>query len=135
MENAIAISNPAFGRASRGAALDTSFVLFFLAMDAVGAFEGFFDLGFAVSVITVGTFIALPYFLPFEGERPNFGIWAFGRLNIALVGVLAGWAVQMASGVVFPESIKYLPMTLLIVSGIFCAFSQMRGIIRVRLAR
>jgi hypothetical protein len=135
MENAIAISDSAIARASRRAPLDTSFVLFFLSMDLVRAFEGFLDLGFAISAMTVAAFIALPYFLPFDAERPNFGIWAFGRLNIALVGVLAGWAIQMTSGVVFPESLKYLPMTLLIVSGIFCAFSQMRGIIRVRLAR
>ena len=114
--------------------MDTTFVLFFLAID-IGSSTGFFGLDVLVSALTLGMFVVLPYFLPFSGEKPNFGGWAMGRLLIAAVGILAGSALRASAGTVLPEAARYLPMTLLITSGIFCTYSQIYGIIRVRLAR
>jgi len=102
--------------------MDTTFVLFFLAMDIGASFSG---LGFELilSAMTAAMFIAAPYLLPFSGEKPEFRGWLLGRLFIAVIGVIGGLAVQAAAGNVLPESVKYMPMTLLIVAGILCHIS------------
>ena len=112
---------------------DTTFVLFFLAMDLAGSFAG---VGFdsLLSVLTIGIFAVVPYLLPFDGEKPEFWGWLIGRLSIAAIAVISGMAISTSAGVFLPETVKYVPFTLLIISGIFCAFTQLRVIIKVRLA-
>jgi len=135
MEHAISLANSRVESANPGRfAMDTTFVLFFLAMDIGASFSG---LGFELilSAMTAAMFIAAPYLLPFSGEKPEFRGWLLGRLFIAVIGVIGGLAVQAAAGNVLPESVKYMPMTLLIVAGILCAFSQFYAMIRIRLAR
>ena len=112
---------------------DTTFVLFFLTMDLAGSISGF-GLDIFLLVFTVSLFVVLPYLLPFDGEKPEFWGWIFGRLCIAMIGGLSGWATAAATGPFLPETIKYVPFTLLIISGIFCAFTQLRVIMKVRLA-
>lgn len=114
--------------------MDTTFVLFFLAMDIGASFSG---VGFEMflSGTTAAMFIAAPYLLPFAGEKPEFRGWLLGRVFIAVIGVIGGLAVQASAGNVLPEAVKYLPMTLLIVAGILCAYSQFYAMIRIRLAR
>lgn len=134
MENVISISNAAAEVSTpRGFAADTTFVLFFLALDLGGGIDGI-GVGTVLSVLTIGAFVVLPYVLPFSAEKPEFTGWAVGRLFIAAIGVISGLGIQAASGTVFPEFVRFVPMFLLIVSGIFCAATQIRGIIRVRLA-
>jgi len=79
--------------------------------------------------------VVLPYFLPFSGEKPDFRGWMAGRLLISAVAILAGSALNASAGTILPEATRYVPMTLLITSAIFCTYSQIYGIIRVRLAR
>jgi len=135
MNQTIAISNARLETsASSRFVMDTTFVLFFLAMD-IGASIGSFGLGGVLSVITLGMFLVFPYLLPFSGERPEFWGWLGGRLLIAAVGIMAGSALQASVGTILPESAKHLPMTLLITAGIFCTYSQICGIMKVRLAR
>ena len=134
MENVISISNAAAEVSSpRGFAVDTTFVLFFLALDLGSGIYGP-GVDAALSILTIATFVVLPYLLPFSGEKPEFAGWAVGRLCIAGIGVIAGMGIQTASGTIFPEFVRFVPMLLLIVSGIFCAAVQIRGTIRVRLA-
>jgi hypothetical protein len=92
------------------------------------------DWGTLLSILTIGIFVVLPYFLPFAGEKPEFTGWVLGRVFIAIVGLIGGLAIQFGAGIVFSQSARFLPMTLLIISGIFCAGLQIRDIIRVRLA-
>ncbi|MFL6468080.1 MAG: hypothetical protein ACJ72Z_09005, partial [Pyrinomonadaceae bacterium] len=56
------------------------------------------------------------------------------RLFVAVIAVIAGFGIYTASGAVLPDWVRFVPMILLIISGIFCATTQIRGIIRVRLA-
>jgi len=135
MNQVLTISNSRLETMTSGRfAMDTTFVLFFLAMD-IGGSIGSFGLDGVISVLTLGMFVVLPYFLPFSDEKPCFGGWAMGRLLIAAVGILAGSTLLAAAGTVLPEAARHVPMTLLITSGIFCTYSQIYGIIRVRLAR
>ena len=135
MDQVLTMANSRLETAASGRfVMDTTFVLFFLAMD-IGGSIGSVGLDGVISALTLGMFVVLPYFLPFSGEKPNFGGWAMGRLLIAAVGILAGSALRASAGAVLPEATRYLPMTLLITSGIFCTYSQIYGIIRVRLAR
>ena len=88
MNQTIAISNARLETsASSRFVMDTTFVLFFLAMD-IGASIGSFGLGGVLSVITLGMFLVFPYLLPFSGERPEFWGWLGGRLLIAAVGIM-----------------------------------------------
>lgn len=115
-------------------ALDTTFVLFFLALD-LG--QAWLNLGFdgVVAGVTLAAFIVLPYFLPFAGERPAFYGWVGGRVILASFGILLGLLMKQAVGVLLPEWFGYMPMTLLIVSAICSLYFQLYGILRVRLAR
>ncbi|MDM7922058.1 MAG: hypothetical protein QUS14_07130 [Pyrinomonadaceae bacterium] len=115
-------------------AIDTTFVLFFLAVDfghsvVFGGFE------MALPLLTLLMFVFVPYFLPCDGERPEFGNWAVGRVILAVFGVGIGLALRQAIGTVFPEYFSHLPLTFLFVSAIFSCYIQFYGIIRVRLAR
>lgn len=135
MEHAISIANSRVESANPGRfVMDTTFVLFFLAMDIGASFSG---VGFEMflSATTAAMFIAAPYLLPFAGEKPEFRGWLIGRVFIAVIGVIGGLAVQASAGSVLPEAVKYVPMTLLIVAGILCAYSQFYAMIRIRLAR
>jgi hypothetical protein len=134
MENVILI--PGLRRRSvsfRAVGVDTALVLFFLAMDLGGSLT-VFDLGTVLSVLTIMAFIVFPFFLPFEEERPQFLSWIAGRLFVAIAGIVAGMGLNVLVEVYFMGNLQYLPMTLLIFSGIFCAITQIRDIIRFRLA-
>ncbi len=135
MEHAISIANSrvAAGNQNRFV-MDTTFVLFFLAMDIGASFRGFgFDM--ILSGITLAMFVAVPYLLPFAGEKPDFTAWAIGRVFIAMIGIIAGVTLALTSGTILPGSARYLPMTLLIIAGIFCAITQMYAMLKLRLAR
>jgi len=136
MEQAISISNARLETAANSGrfVMDTTFVLFFLAMD-IGGSIGSLGLDGVISALTLGMFVVLPYFLPFSGEKPDFRGWMAGRLLISAVAILAGSALNASAGTILPEATRYVPMTLLITSAIFCTYSQIYGIIRVRLAR
>jgi hypothetical protein len=115
-------------------ALDTTFVLFFLGMDVGQSFSGLGADGI-LSIATLAMLMFVPYFLPFDDEKPQFAKWFKGRVVIAVFAVFIGLGFRQAVGNVLPETLKYFPMSLLIISAIISAFVQFYGILRLRLAR
>lgn len=120
--------------ADRAFALDTSFVLFFLALDLGHSWSsaGFSGL---ISAFTLLAFLIVPYFLPFSNEKDGFRTWVAGRIVIAAAGATLGLMLRQAVGIVLPESFGYMPVTLLIISAFFSCYVQIYGMIKFRLAR
>jgi len=116
-----------------GFAIDTTFVLFFLAVE-VGQTLGVIGLDTIFLAITLLFMIVLPYFLQSD-EKPNFGNWLLGRFFIAIFAVLLGVAFRQALGTVLPETFRFLPMTLLIVTAMLSCYIQFYGFLRLRLAK
>lgn len=115
-------------------ALDTTFVLFFLALDLGASVSGVGIDGF-LSTMTLVLFIFVPYLLPFDGERPEFGKWVAGRVSIAVIAVMIGLMFRQAVGTLIPEHFRHIPMTLLIASVFFSGIVQFYVILKLRLAR
>ena len=65
----------------KGFAIDTTFVLFFLAVELGRSFS-FQALDSVLTAITLLALLVLPYFLP-SGEKPGFANWLLGRAFIA----------------------------------------------------
>lgn len=124
-----------FGEADGGAfALDTTFVLFFLAVDfGLSLFS--FGIDGIFSAITLAMLLVLPYFLPSSSAKPEFGSWMFGRILIAMLAVILGIMFRQTLGVVLPETFKFLPLTLLIAAGMISCYIQFYSIMKFRLAR
>ena len=113
--------------------VDTSFVLFFLAVEFG---RTFFSLSldnifmfFALLMVTV-----LPYFL-LSDEKPNFAKWLLGRSLIAGLAILLGVMFKQSLGVALPETFRFLPMTLLIVTAMLSCYIQFYGFLKLRLAK
>ncbi len=135
MEQVIRLQRVAMERDDRQYfAIDTTFVLFFLAVD-IGMSVLAADFGTLLAVATLAMFVVFPYLLPFNGERPAFGGWVTGRLAIAGVALVAGILFSQGVGTIFPEVFKFLPLTLLMVAAIVSCSVQFYGIMRFRLAR
>lgn len=117
----------------RGFSLDTSFVLFFLAIEFGQSFAG---IGFEsiFLVITLLTVAVLPYFVQ-TGERPDFGNWLIGRGAILGFAIVLGVMFKQSLGVVFPAEFRFIPMTLLILSAILSCYIQFDSFLRLRLAK
>ena len=113
---------------------DTTLVLFFLAVD-FGQSLSSFGLDSVFSSLTLAMLVVLPYFLPSEGEKPYFANWLAGRTIIALFAMVIGFAFRQTLGTVLPESLRFLPMTLLIAAAMFSCYLQFYGILKIRLAR
>jgi 4-amino-4-deoxy-L-arabinose transferase-like glycosyltransferase len=117
----------------RGFAVETTFVLFFLAVEC-GHSMSVLALDTFVLALTLAAFIVLPYFLPAE-DKPDFGRWVLGRSLIAALGVGLGMMYKQTLGVVLPEMLRYLPMTLLIVTAMLSCYIQFYGLLKIRLAK
>jgi hypothetical protein len=115
-------------------AIDTTFVLFFLAVD-FGQSVFSFGLDGLFSGLTLLMLIVVPYFLHSDSEKPAFGNWLLGRILIAFFAVGLGMMFKQTLGVVLPETFRFLPMTLLIASAMISCYIQFYGIMKFRLAR
>lgn len=113
--------------------LDTTFVLFFLAVEFG---RTFFSLTFdnVFMFATVLMVAVLPYLL-LTGEKPTFGNWIFGRSLIVGFGVLLGSMYSRSLGIVLPETFRFLPMTLLIVTAMLSCYVQFYGFFKLRLSK
>lgn len=118
----------------RGFAVDTTFVLFFLAVD-FGQSALLFGADSAFSLFTLSLLLVLPYFLPSEAEKPAFLGWLAGRGLIAAFAVGLGMMFRQSLGVVFPEAFRFLPMTFVILTAMLSCYLQFYAMIRFRLAR
>src|SRR5688500_449541 len=94
-------------------AVDTTFVLFFLAIDFGQSAVGF-GLDSVLSAVTLGMLLVLPYFLPSHVEKPEFAGWLMGRILITVFAIALGIMYRQALGIVLPAEFRFLPMTLLI---------------------
>ena len=120
--------------ADRGFAVDTTFVLFFLAVD-FGQHITTFGADSAFSLVTLGLLLTVPYLLPSDGEKPEFTGWLLGRGLIAAFGITLGLAFHRSLGVVLPEAFRFLPMTFVVLTAMLSCYLQFYAIIRFRLAR
>ena len=126
-------STPISGATDSRFAVDTTFVLFFLAVD-LGQSTAFSVIEI-FSALTLGVVLVIPYFFPSETEKPRFSNWLLGRCGIAVFAVGLGFMFRQTLGVVLPEAFRFLPMTLLIVATMASCCLQFYAIIRFRLAR
>lgn len=112
---------------------DTTFVLFFLAVE-------FGQTVFSLTLDNVFLFLTLlmvavlPYFLA-ANEKSSFASWLLGRSLIAGFAILLGVIFKQALGVVLPETFRFLPMTLLIVTAMLSCYVQFYGFLKLRLAK
>jgi pheromone shutdown protein TraB len=113
------------------AGLDTAFVLFFLAME-YGRSARMLSLDSVLMAVTMVMLIVLPYFLPCRYEKPLLGNWLIGRSALALCGVVLGVGFKQSIGVVLPESIRFMPMTFLILVSMVSCYIQFYGMVRLR---
>ena len=117
----------------RSFVVDTTFVLFFLAVDCGQRFT--FGINGILSAITLSMFIVLPYFLPFNGEKPAFERWLFGRVAIAAFAIVLGAIFRQAASVFLPDVFRFVPLTLLIVAAMISCYIQFYSLLRFRLAK
>ncbi len=113
--------------------VDTTFVLFFLAVDCGQRFT--FGIDGMLSAVTLAMFVVLPYFLPFQGEKPEFERWLFGRVAIAALAIVLGAMFRQALGVILPDMFQFVPLTLLIVAAMISCYIQFYSLLRFRLAK
>jgi hypothetical protein len=118
--------------ADKSFAIDTTFVLFFLAVE-FGQMLNSFALDTVFFAITLLMLIVLPYFLS-PDEKPKFGNWVLGRTLIAAFAVSIGVMFKQSLGVL-PEMFRFLPMTLLIVTAMLSCYIQFYGLLKLRLAK
>jgi len=118
--------------ADKNFAIDTTFVLFFLAVE-FGQMIGNFALDTAVFAVALAVLLVMPYFLPSE-DKPRFGNWLLGRTLIAAFAVIIGAMFKQTLGVL-PETFRFLPMTLLIVTAMLSCYIQFYGLLKLRLAK
>ena len=78
--------------------------------------------------------MVMPYFLA-ANEKLNFSGWLFGRSLIASFAMLLGMMFKQSLGVVLPETFKFIPMTLLIISAMLSCYIQFYGFLKLRLAK
>jgi len=119
---------------SRSFTLDTTFVLFFLAME-MGMVTFAWNFESVLSAFTLAAFLVFPYFLSSTDETNGFVRWLTGRSFVASAGVMFGLVLGQATGKLLPETFRFVPMSLLIVAAIICCNIQIYGIMRDRLAR
>lgn len=113
--------------------VDTTFVLFFLAVDCGQRFT--FGIEGMLSAVTLAMFVILPYFLPFEGEKPDFERWLFGRVVIAGFAIVLGVIFRQVLGVILPDIFRFVPLTLLIVAAMISGYVQFYSLLKFRLAK
>lgn len=114
-------------------AVDTTFVLFFLAVE-FGQSIGKFSFDTIFLVVALGALLVLSYFLPSK-EKQSFRSWLLGRTLIAVFAIVIGVVFRQSLGVVLPDSFRFLPMTLLIFTALLSCYIQFYGLLKLRLAK
>ncbi len=118
--------------AENGFAIDTTFVLFFLAVE-LGQNLGSFALDSVMLAMSLLMLLVLPYFL--TDEKPGFANWVLGRTLIAVFAIMIGVIFHQILGSVLPQTFSFLPMTLLIVTAMLTCYIQFYSFLKVRLAK
>ncbi len=111
--------------------VDTTFVLFFLAME-YGRSTHMFSIDAVLMGITMLMVLALPYFLPSPYEKPTYMNWLAGRGAIAVLGMLLGLVFKQSVGVILPESLRYMPLTFLVLTAMVSCYIQFYSLMKLR---
>ena len=119
---------------NRRFAVDTTFLLFFLGID-FGQSSMEFALDSLLSIVMLGMVLVVPYFLPTLDEKPEFSDWLMGRSVITIFAIGLGVIFRQSLGVLLPETFRFLPFTLVILTAMLSCSLQFYGMIRFRLAR
>jgi len=117
----------------QGFVVDTTFVLFFLAIE-FGRTTGVVAFDTVLLFVTLLMLLILPYYL-LADEKPHFGIWLLGRTFIVAFAVLLGFMFKQTLGVVLPETFRFLPLTLLVMTAMLSCYLQFFGFFKLRLAK
>jgi len=117
-----------------GFALDTTFVLFVLALE-FGRTVQLVSVDGGLMGTTLLMVLVLPYFVASTAEKPSFGNWLVGRTVIAAFGVVLGLAFKQSIGVTLPASVRFLPLTLLVLASMISCYVQFYGLMKLRLAK
>ncbi|HRI05097.1 MAG TPA: hypothetical protein PLL77_15275 [Pyrinomonadaceae bacterium] len=118
----------------RGYGPDTMIVLFFLAIEYGRAVQAY-SLDGLLMGITMAMICVLPYFLPSTAERPTFSNWILARGGFALMGMVFCVALNQGVGTILPESMRFMPMTFLILASMVSCYVQFYGLMKLRLAK
>ncbi len=121
-------------KVNKGFAVETTFVLFFLAVELGQSFS-LLALDSLLLAATLLMIAVLPYFLYSSEDKPDFGNWLFGRGLIAVFAILLGAVFKQTLGVVLPETFRFLPMTLLIITAMISCYVQFYGFLKLRPAK
>jgi|SRR5437763_15839547 len=116
------------------AGIDTAFVLFFLSLE-YGRAVRLLTIDGTLMAITISMVLVLPYFLPSTAAGISFGRWIVYRTSVLVLGLVAGAMYTLSLGVVIPTALRYLPMTLLVLSGMISCYVQFYGLLKLRLAK
>ncbi len=119
---------------ARGYGSDTMIVLFFLAVEYGRAVQAYSMDGLLMG-ITMTMMLALPYFLPSTTARPTFSNWILARGGFALLGMIFGVALNQSTGSILPETMRYVPMTFLILASMVSCYIQFYSLMKLRLAK
>ena len=114
--------------------IDTAIVLFFLAFEYARSIRVFSADGILMS-ITMAMVLTLPYFLPSNWSSVSFGSWMIGRSLLMLAGLVVGAAFGLSVGTVLTSSLKFMPMTFLILAGMISCYIQFYSLMRLRPAK
>lgn len=114
--------------------VDTTFVLFFLALE-YGRALNVFSLDGVVMAVTIMMLLVLPYFLPSLTERPSFARWMVGRGIVTIAAFVMGAGLSRWAGNLLPESVRFLPMTFLILASMVSCYIQFYSVLKLRLAK
>ncbi len=111
--------------------IDTTFVLFFLAIE-YGRAVRFFSLDGILMGTTMLMVLALPYFLPSARLKPTFSNWIAGRTAIALLGMFVGACFSRSVGTILPETARFLPLVALIAVSAVSCYIQFYSLMKLR---
>ena len=114
--------------------IDTAAVLFFLALEYARNVRLFSADGVLMS-ITMAMVLVLPYFLPSNWSRVSFGSWMISRSLLMFGGLIVGAIFGVSVGNVLPESMRFMPMTFLILTGMVSCYIQFYSLMRLRPAK
>src|SRR6266404_1304102 len=117
-------------RSGTGYAIDTTFVLFFLALE-FGRTRQVFSMDGSIMAFTLVMVLVLPYFVASSSEKPAFGNWLIGRTIVAGFGIVLGLVFKQSIGVLLPGSLRFLPLTLLVVASMISCYVQFYGLMKL----
>ena len=113
--------------------IDTTFVLFFLALE-FGRGSDVLSIDGTMMGITLVMVLVLPYFLLDMQSRPPLSGWLLGRGILASAAFVLGIGLSKTTGTLLPEGISLLPMTFLILTSIISCYIQFYSVLKLRQA-